>query len=339
MAEKRRDKCVFQHAMVIPRRKFIRRGALLIPSILLTHRWTRNALASGLNLNGLPYYARATNGEVAAWCQRIINNGGKLPTGNAIRYVDWFVSGLRANSIFDGVGSVIVPSAGNGNVVAATTPILNSLGTNDPWTNINFVDADVTVNGLQPNGSTKYLKPGKTPAQICTWASGSNAFNSIGFSVYLNDGTATGNTCQFGSQSAGGSNDSLAWYPHFGGTNYWDCPYFGGTGRCLDGGNSFSARFGLCFAVRTSTTLQTPYNYNSVDGFTTGTTGAGNVGSQTPSALEVYAMAMNNNGSPSQQSDKRTCLSAIHIGWNATQAQNWGILVQNLLKNLGATVV
>ena len=113
----------------------------------------------------LPTNALPTNALAAAWAERVVVNGGAAPSANTVAAVSAFCDSLDAASLTPKMKAVncFVPD----NLIAATTPLISVIG-NDPWTNANFVDADLTINGLKGNGSDKYLNSGIHPDSLKT---------------------------------------------------------------------------------------------------------------------------------------------------------------------------
>ena len=106
----------------------------------------------------LPFLAQGTD-----WPQRVVNNGGPVPSNNSIICMEV----LRKQIIADGLDTnihalcVFVPDS----VIAASTPLFVGDG-DDPWFNNNFVSGDLNIFGLKGNGVDKNLETGVTPFEI-----------------------------------------------------------------------------------------------------------------------------------------------------------------------------
>jgi len=100
---------------------------------------------------------------VTDWVNRVQKNGGTKPSQNTISAVNNFYHNIASTTILGKMKSVncFVPDS----LSASLTPLIKS-GDNDPWTNINFVASDLTINGLQGNASNKYLNTGLLPTTI-----------------------------------------------------------------------------------------------------------------------------------------------------------------------------
>lgn len=117
------------------------------------------------------------------WADRVVANGGARPSQTTIDIADNFIlscsifgfqSKLRMVNIF-------APD----NLIACCTPLFSNEGT-AAWTNNNFLDGDLSVNGLTGNGSTKYLQTAFNPTSH--FASATNA----GWSSYVVGGSMPG---------------------------------------------------------------------------------------------------------------------------------------------------
>ena len=91
------------------------------------------------------------------WSQRVVANGGALPSQNTILAMDTFLTDLTSSGLLTKMHSlcVFVPDS----LIAATTPLVVGIGS-DPWTNHNFVTGDLSVEGLLGDASTRYLDSG-----------------------------------------------------------------------------------------------------------------------------------------------------------------------------------
>lgn len=112
---------------------------------------------------GTPAVCNAGLTFANAWATRVVANGGAAPSQATINAIANFQCGL----ITDGLDvlmkswNAFVPD----NLTAAITPQLLGIGL-DPWTNHNFVNGDLTVNGLVGDGATKFLQTGQVGTNL-----------------------------------------------------------------------------------------------------------------------------------------------------------------------------
>jgi hypothetical protein len=137
---------------------------------------------------------------VPDWVSRVIANGGATPSANTQSALNTFVTTLKGGANVWGKilsCNVVAPD----NLIAARTPFIKGVGTgNDPWTNNNFVLADLTVNGLVGNGTNKYMDTGLIGDTLGMLT------NSSGLVVYVSADDATGTQGEIGVYNAGGTN-------------------------------------------------------------------------------------------------------------------------------------
>lgn len=93
------------------------------------------------------------------WAQRVVSNGGAMPSQNTINAMETLRLGCIAAGLTNKIYSlcVFVPDS----LVAATTPLFLHKGY-PLWTNSNFVGVgtDLDINGLKGNGTSKSLDTG-----------------------------------------------------------------------------------------------------------------------------------------------------------------------------------
>ena len=248
------------------------------------------------------------------WANQVVTNGGARPSAGTISAADTFWNSIKSaglDSLMISV-NIIAPD----NLIAATTPLYSTTG-NNPWTNNNFVDGDLSVNGLIGNGSSKWLDTGVATNGLNT--------NSVGLSFYAYDSQTSGYEGDAGATNGGAINAYL-------GTAdicYWDCWNTGG-GRIHN--NNFIKGFFLY--NRDSSTTSQIYSANSGNGWTAFASGtgqssigtSGDVGSTT-----IGFWRQNGNG----YSGKTFSFCAVHSGLTSTQGQNLYNAVQALRVALG----
>ena len=129
--------------------------------------------------------ADLTFGRVTAsltdWATRVVANGGAMPSANTVNAMEDFRVGIIADGLSNKMLSVcvFVPDS----LIAATTPIFKAQGY-DPWTNHNFSVTNLTVEGLNGDGTSKYLDTG-------VHANSGGAYNAatgnVGLSVIISE--------------------------------------------------------------------------------------------------------------------------------------------------------
>jgi hypothetical protein len=95
------------------------------------------------------------------WLARVAAAGGATPSAGTQTALATFISDLNAAGILYKMFAVntFVPD----NLIASLTPIIRGT-TLKPWTNTNFVDGDLTVDGLKGDGVGKFLNTGYAPS-------------------------------------------------------------------------------------------------------------------------------------------------------------------------------
>jgi hypothetical protein len=251
-----------------------------------------------------------------------INGGGtpSLATQNALTT---FANALQSANIAP-LMSIIMPFAPD-SLIAALTPLWKANSGTDPWTNHNFVAGDLTVNGLKPDGSTKYLDSGAIPNVIWPYNSGLYA----GMSVYTNTFVANGS--DFGSL-AGGNNFFIG--------NETPGPYFyDNVGRVS--GAALTGFVGFYSASRTSASRVDLYCANSTLAFQNLASNTANIGqSGSPGTLSMFGVGgVNNGGVYGGNSDHRVSFIACHQGLTSAQTQALYNAVQALRQAFGGGYV
>ena len=193
------------------------------------------------------------NGDaaVAAWVARVVANGGATPSASTQTAASTFwnsVSALQSQVI---CLNFFAPD----NLIACLTPFIKGPG-NDPWINHNFVTGDLSVTGLQGNGSNKYVDTG------ITWANTAAIYGSNRFGIQW--GTRSGGA---GSGYHGGTFDgingtSVAFMSNGAQGQNLQGDYWGADGSTtmVNRGGSFP---GFLMAERYSLTTQTNYSFSS----------------------------------------------------------------------------
>jgi hypothetical protein len=256
---------------------------------------------------------------VTNWVNRVVTNGGAVPSINTQIALTSFYNSLISNNLFDKMITVncIVPD----NLSASLTPFVCNIG-NSLWTNHNFISGDLTVNGLIGNASNKYVQTGVIPISFMGQP------NSGGYTIYFYTCPSEVSTEL---ASYDGSNQTGLW--NLSGTVTFDCWNFN------DGATSVSLP-GFCGYVsgnRTSSSSTNIYVANSTTTHYSAVNGSGAPG--TPPNKELWAWAMNANSSPSYYSSKRLSFIAVHSGLTSSQSLAFYNAIQSLRQNLGGGYV
>ena len=263
---------------------------------------------------------------VTAWQARVTSNGGAAPSVTTTNALNRFCASLDTFGLTSSIIALnpFVPD----NLIAACTPLIQNAG-NALWTNNNFVLADLTVNGLIGNGSTKYLNTG-----VLGTAAGLSVSNG-------------GMTMVTQTASAGGENDmgcnnanapSFALIIDFSGNSYNDI-YDQSTTRIGPVANTGFK--GYHSNNRITTTDFKVYQATSSAAHAAFGSNAG-TNALLPSNLAAFAVfthCWNNSGTPGSFSTKRVSFAAVHQGLTAAQSSNFFDCIQQLRLAMGGTPI
>jgi hypothetical protein len=294
---------------------------VLRPYIQNTERLIERKILLQGTFNPNPSGPPANDPLVDSFIARQLANGGCALSANTIAALNTFCAGLRTDTLLTKMISVVVfvPDC----LIAAITPLITTAG-NDPWTNHNFVSGDLSVNGVDDQGSaSRYLQTGCNPTNIYASA------NDSGYSLY---GRSDSTACSIrmnaydGANMAGLYTDAVSIYT--GAYKAWDLS---------PAEYATAAKFVFCSASRTAANAVAVYQANSIIGFTTKGTAAGAPG--TRPNLELYMCCWNQSGAPTTfpggSNHCRYSLAAVHNGLNATDTQNFWNRAQTLRQSLG----
>jgi len=264
--------------------------------------------------------------QVVDWVGRVKLNGGSQPSSKTVTAVNRFYIKLVQNDLLTKMKSVccLVPD----NLIASITPLIRGVG-NNPWTNMNFVASDLTVNGLVGNGTSKYLKTGIIPNSVFS------DNNSAGLTLYIHTG---GNyeSCDIGATDALWTNSFELFVDYSDGYSYFDCYALSG-GR-ISGSNS--AWTGFLSGNRTASNATIIYKANSSTALTTVASGS-NAPTQVRPSYEIYCFALDvaNALSAPLMSARRLSFAAIHLGLSQAEANKFYSYIQALRTELGGGYV
>lgn len=286
------------------------------------------------NANGCGSYSPVAfmNWRVPDWVRRVGVNGGATPSANTILAASTFVNSL----VTFGLDSMIYVANffAADNLIAALTPLYKN-GGSDPWTNHNFVLADLTVNGLVGDGATKYLDTGITQGAFTTFYGGTDTYHSCGVALY----NVTGNNnseYDFGCANAAFQDGTGLGISQLGNSE-WDNPYgTGGVDRCSAANGLWTGYLsGQRLGVKDAKLYKAKSNvaHTQIASNVTDVTGSPSV------ALNLFCHAVNNNGPAAFFTTKRISFAAMTQGMTAAQSANFFTAIQNLRQSLGGGYV
>ncbi|MEW6303504.1 MAG: hypothetical protein AB1705_08545 [Verrucomicrobiota bacterium] len=261
---------------------------------------------------------RPLHPDTKDWKRRVTANNG-WASGHELACVDQLIRGIHNNGLRSKMLSVIPLVAGS--IVAATTPIFKDYGS-DPWNAVNFVQADLSINGLVGDGSTKYLNTGLVP---------STAFasdNDGGITLYntLADNAATADAVV--SEGGGLIMGLLVSYDP--GDAYWDCYDGSGGGRITASNASWT---GYLSGNRVSATDTKLYRANSTTAHAQLATGASNAGARPGD--NVFVFCQNTLGWPVAHCVRRFSFVAFHKGLTSAESALFYQVIQSYRQKLG----
>lgn len=176
-------------SLLSPTAKMSLDGSLLYSTAWANYGTYLGLAGGGTGLN--PHFQLVTvrwptGAEVVAdWVTRVATAGGATPSSNTQAALAKFYSSLLANDLVKKMRAIqcFVPD----NLTAASVPFVCTYG-NEAWTKNNFVDADLTVNGLQGNATNKYMTTGLSASSMFA------VDNDCGLTAYAYTATNSGTT-------------------------------------------------------------------------------------------------------------------------------------------------
>ena len=261
---------------------------------------------------------------VIAWAAQVVTNGGAAPSVATKRALHVFCAGLDTDSLTASMVAIncFVPD----NLIAGITPLIKGPGLT-PWTNNNYVGADLTVNGLIGNGSSKYLNTGVVPDT----AFGAS-YASCGLSIYIS-AADDAVTSEFGCNTGVAFDKrNLNINTSNAGSTTYDGPYNAGPGRITAANSAWA---GYLSANRTSNVLATLYKANSETAHVSIGTSASDVSACTQATHALVCGALNYDGTVINFTTKRISFAAVHAGLSAVQSASFFTRIQALRIALG----
>lgn len=298
-------------------------GTTFSPGVLTnftTYTWRIDSInADGTTTGDTWSFTTAGNSTVVDWVNRVLNNGGGMPSDATVLALSNFMDALDLASLTSKI--IAMNCFAPDNLIAGLTPLIVG-PSNDPWTNVGslFVSGDLTVNGLKGDGGTKYLNIGIVPSDLPN-------FNH-GFTLYLslNDGA---NTTDFG---AGNPTDQFV-LSNFGNLLYYDDSYDGGSGRASSSVPGFTGYLsGSCLADNN----RKLYNANSGTPHNILAGSVNVIPDNRASVTESFFLgALNFSGGPQQHSARRWSFVAFHEGFSASDSSAFFNAIQAMRTALG----
>jgi hypothetical protein len=273
-----------------------------------------------------------TGDPVHDWNRKVVAAGGanvSSTTSNALRI---FRSGLDTDGTLYKMAMVnpVPPDS----LTAVRVPFIWQAGS-EIWGNINFATSNLTVNGLIGDGTSKYFNTGIRPNT--TGFSGMST-TSGGISGMISSNSAAGGRAVMLLGSIGTSAQHFMVYTDSSTTQFrcWDdttsgTQFVNGT---LPGGSNWC---GWISGNRIASNDIKIYCASSTNAHASIVTGAGANASVIFSGVDMFAWALNNNGSVSATTycDHRLSFLAMHGGLTETQSSNLFVRASTLRTALG----
>lgn len=164
--------------------------------------------------DGMQFAPFMMRSDINDWAQRVVANGGALPSQNTILAMETLRLGCIAAGLTNKIYSlcVFVPDS----LIAATTPLFKHYGA-DPWTNINFGTTNLDINGLLGNGTTKALDTAIKAKDIQVPSNGS----TLGFTVIVTESATNQPNHVIGYRDPDGSPSALLLVSSAGRTEFY----------------------------------------------------------------------------------------------------------------------
>lgn len=258
----------------------------------------------------------------AVWARRVVKNGGARPSQNTIDAAGVFYNALVTAGIHTKIKvlNFIAPD----NLIAAQTPFIVGTGL-DPWTNMNFVSGDLTVNGLKGDGTSKYLKTGFLGS---TFGAGNY---KAGLTAYCFD-APYGNNTLIGAIDASAPNRLFRLAAYQNGTAFSAWNGNDGQGAVL----RTDAFCGYICGNVTASNARAIYEASGAVAHNTLDSASGSSGGTDGGpVVQLYAWAYNNNGTAQEFARNRMSFLAIHEGLSSSESSNLFNAVQALRVSLG----
>lgn len=265
---------------------------------------------------------------VSAWASQVVSSGGAAPSAATKGFLTDFMHSIQTNGAVTNilVLNPFVPDS----LTAAMTPLIRNVGP-ALWTNFNFVSGDLTANGLQGDGATKYIVSGFLPN---VWTN-----YEAGISVYVPGTLANNDGAAFGDTYIHGGSPLMQLLPRLSGTLYCDFPIDGSAAGRISGANTTGGFFSINRASASSLAIYRASNL--AGGFTTFGTSSHTLSGNffqnyTDQATQsMHVQGYNDTGTNVQWSGNLMSFCAMHRPMAINQVSNFFYSVQTLRTNLG----
>ncbi len=280
-------------------------------------------------VNRISGIAAAIDIRVLDWANRVVLNGGALPSLATQQALTAFYLALDSAGITKKMVSIncLVPDS----LTAALTPLLRGPGF-DPWQNHNLVSGDLTVNGLTGNTSNKYADSGIPPKTAYN-----NSSASLGVTVYCYFNPLFGSYVDFGADDSGSQVVELL--VDFNGQTFFDA--YGatvGTGRLVINNAFYRGYLSGNYGTLDGTTKEAIYQGSPFipHGVLTSTTAAL---SGTPGVTPLALLAFNASNSIFDFCPRTLSFAAVHGGLLQSESLAFYNAIQTLRVSLGGGYV
>jgi hypothetical protein len=262
------------------------------------------------------------------WARRVVTNGGAMPSANTITAMETLRTGLIAAGLTNKIYSlcVFVPDS----IIAATTPLIKHQGS-DPWTNSNFVDADLSVNGLKGDGTSKALDTG-----VLSGNDGSIISSTLtGFSIIVSESNSNRFEYNMGYQDTSDGTFQQLRASASAQTTWLS----GGASPLSNISTSDFVRVGYLSGntlTNAGVTNQSIYIASALENhrlFFTEPFSVPLVSSSGNRSIVVFGTK--NEGTNTAWSAQRMSMAAIHFPWTETESSNFWWLVKTCRESLG----
>lgn len=268
-----------------------------------------------------------------SWQARVQTNGGSVPSAASVAAISTFCYALDAA----GVTSLIITLNvfAPDSFISCLTPLIVGAGGTDPWNNPSnlFQAADLSVNGLQGNGTTKFLATTVNPAL--------NYSNDTSASLFVYESTTDAvTTCPIGCFAAAAANDFALFTNSFGaGIFLFDCwNNTDNQGRCVV--NPGPTLAGFYLGTRTASNLSSAYFANSTNPWSLkGTNVGGPIGAHTDPNHDLGIFCINGGGGQFFFSDRKISGAGMGFGMTSAQGQALYNAFQALRQSFGGGFV
>jgi hypothetical protein len=258
------------------------------------------------------------------WLNRIAAAGGAKPSQATIRVMNQFGRNLVKANIDSGMVSVCVYVPDN--LIASITPYIKTAGY-DSYVNTGFVAADLTINGLIGNGTTKFLDTGCIPLS----AFPSDA--SAGIGCYVSNIPAAESRVEGGVQNTATVNSGFEIYANFNGLEEFDCWTFASTAIGALPSNTTSGYMLGTLAAGTNTV----YFANAANPHAALGTHAAAGGRIV--TFPVFFFATNVSGVATLHTTKRLSVSFLTLSLTAAESSAFFTALDNCRRGLGGGFV